>query len=259
MTPLTELRSKHIAELLRNPKARRGDSEFVAEGPHLFEAALEKAPKLILTVAVTEKAMSQHSELLERAEARGIATFSLSPKAALRITDAREPQGWFTVLRMPPRPTEVHGDIVVALDGVQDPGNVGTVIRTGAWFGVESLLLGDGTADPFSPKVVRSTQGALFDLRLEMNSNLTKRLPELRESGREIIATSVTEGATSVFDFDFPKRCTLLFGTEGRGIRPELLEMASRQIVVPKYGTGESLNVAVSAAIVLAELRRRLA
>ena len=256
MTPLTELRSKHIAELLRNPKARRGDSEFVAEGPHLFEAALEKAPKLILYIAVTEKATRSYPALLERAEAAGIEIFSLSPKNALRITDAREPQGWFTVLRMPARPQETKGNVVIALDGVQDPGNVGTVIRTAAWFGVESIILGDGTSDPFAPKVIRSTQGAVFDASLETNADLNKRLPALRE-GRELIATTVGETATSVYDFDFPERCVLLFGQEGRGIRAELLEMASRQIVIPKYGSGESLNVAVSAAIVLSELRRR--
>lgn len=256
MTPLTELRSKHIAELLRNPKARRGDSEFVAEGPHLFEAALEKASKLLLYIAVTEKAINSYPALIERAEAAGIETYSLSPKNALRITDAREPQGWFTVLRLPSRPTEVKGNVIIALDGVQDPGNVGTVIRTGAWFGVESILLGDGTADPFAPKVVRSTQGAIFEMSLEINADLNKRLPALRE-GREIIAASVSESATPVYDFDFPERSVLLFGQEGRGIRPELMEMASRHVVIPKYGSGESLNVAVSAAIVLAEMRRR--
>ena len=180
----------------------------------------------------------------------------LSPKNAVRITDAREPQGWFTILRLPSRPAEVKGDVVIALDSVQDPGNVGTVIRTCAWFGVESILLGDGTADPFAPKVVRSTQGAIFDVGIETNADLNKRLPALRE-GREIIAATVEGSATSVFEFDFPEKCVLLFGTEGRGIQPELLQMASRQVIIPKYGSGESLNVAVSAAIVLAELRGR--
>ncbi len=256
MSPLTELRSKHIRELLRNPKARRGDSEFVVEGPHLLEAALEKVPKLVLYVAATAKALNSHPALAERVESLDIPMYSLSPKGSERITDAKEPQGWFAVLRMP-RPRELKGDVVVALDGVQDPGNVGTVIRSAAWFGVETVLLGDGTADPFAPKVVRSTQGALFEMNLETSVNLTRRLPELRDAGRQIVAATVDESAVSAFEATYPKQCVLLFGTEGQGINPELLSLASSQVMIPRFGVGESLNVAISAAIVLAELRRK--
>lgn len=260
MAPLTELRSKHIRELLNNPRARRGDSEFVIEGPHLIEAALEKAQKLILYVTATEKAIERHPELLEKAEALGLACYALSPKHAGRITNATEPQGWFAVLRMP-RPSlgahaELRGDVVIALDGLQDPGNVGTIIRTAAWFGVETILLGNSTADPFAPKVVRSTQGAIFDVSLETGGNLVKRLTDLRASGWEIIATTLDPAATSVFEATFPNPCVLLFGKEASGISPELLELASTRLVIPKFGSGESLNVAVSAAIVLAEMRR---
>jgi RNA methyltransferase, TrmH family len=256
MQPLTELRSKHIRELLNNPRARRGDSEFVIEGPHLIEAALEKAPKLILYLAVTEKAIERHPELLERAEALGLSCCAVSPKHAGRITNATEPQGWFAVLRMP-RPVELRGNVVIALDGLQDPGNVGTIIRTAAWFGVETILLGNSTADPFAPKVVRSTQGAIFDVSLETGGNLVKRLSDLRTSGWEIVATTLDPAATSIFETTFPNRCILLFGKEARGISPELLEISNSRLVIPKFGSGESLNVAASAAIVLAELRRR--
>jgi len=256
MQPLTELRSKHIRELLNNPRARRGDSEFVIEGPHLIEAALEKAPKLILYLAVTEKAIERHPELLERAAALGLSCCAVSPKHAGRITNATEPQGWFAVLRMP-RPVELRGDVVIALDGLQDPGNVGTIIRTAAWFGVETILLGNSTADPFAPKVVRSTQGAIFDVSLETGGNLVKRLSDLRTSGWEIVATTLDPAATSVFGTTFPNRCILLFGKEARGLSPELLEISNSRLVIPKFGSGESLNVAASAAIVLAELRRR--
>ena len=260
MQTLTELRSKHIRELLNNPRARRGDSEFVVEGPHLIEAALEKAQKLILYIAVTQKAIERHPELLEHAESLGLSCFALSPNHAGRITNATEPQGWFAVLRMP-RPSigahaELRGDVVIALDGLQDPGNVGTIIRTAAWFGVETILLGNSTADPFAPKVVRSTQGAIFDVSLETGINLSKRLTDLRASGRQIIATTLDSEATSVFDATFPERCVLLFGTEAHGIDPDLLPLASSRIVIPKYGIGESLNVAISAGIVLAEMRR---
>jgi TrmH family RNA methyltransferase len=117
--------------------------------------------------------------------------------------------------------------------------------------------LGEGTADPYAPKVVRSTQGAFFDVNIEAGSDLIKRLPELRDAGWPILAATLEATAKPIYDIAFPTRKLLLFGTEARGIRPELLALADEQIIIPRYGAGESLNVAVSTAVVLAELRRR--
>ena len=256
MTPLTELRANHIRGLLRDARARRGDSEFAIEGPHLLEAALEKAPKLIEYAAFTQEAVVRYGPLLDMAEAAGIAVHSLPAKLAYRVSDTQEPQGIFAVVRMP-RLSHAHGDAILVLDGVQDPGNVGTIIRTAAWFGVPNILIGDGTADPYAPKVVRGTQGAIFDVSIDAVTDLTKRLTDLRNAGWQILAATLAESAQSLFEIAFPEKVILLLGGEARGIRPELLELASAQIVIPKYGAGESLNVALSAAIILAEFRRR--
>ncbi len=256
MTPLTELRANHIRGLLRDARARRGDSEFVLEGPHLLEAAMEKALKLIEYVAFTQDAIVRHPDLLDQAEKLDIPVYSLSAKLAARTSDTQEPQGIFAVARMP-RPSPVRGNVILALDGVKDPGNAGTIIRTAAWFGVQNILLADGSADPFAPKVVRGTQGAIFDVSLETNADLMKRLTDLRNTGWTILAASVSETAKPVYDISFPERVVFLFGTEARGIRPELLTLAAEEIVIPKHGAGESLNVAVSAAIILGEFRRR--
>jgi TrmH family RNA methyltransferase len=256
MTPLTELRANHIRGLLHDARARRGDSEFVLEGPHLLEAAIENAFKLIEYVAFTQDAVVRHTALLDHAESLGIPVYSLPAKLADRISDTQEPQGIFAVARMP-RSAHLRGNAVLALDGVQDPGNVGTIIRAAAWFGIQDMLLGEGTADPFAPKVVRSTQGAIFDVGLEQSADLLKRLTDLRNAGWQIVAATLDAAAKPVFEFTFPDKAILLLGTEARGIRPELLELAGEQIVIPRYGVGESLNVALSAAIILAEFRRR--
>ena len=256
MTPLTELRANHIRGLLRDARARRGDSEFVIEGPHLLEAALEKAPKLILYIAITPQAEVRHANLLDHAASLEIPVYSITPKLAAKIADTQEPQGSFGVLRMP-RPQPRRSDAMLALDGLQDPGNVGTIIRAAAWFGVNSILLGERSADPFAPKVVRSTQGAIFDVSLDVGADLSKRLTELRDNGTAILAATVSPESKSIYDITFPKNVVFLLGTEARGIRPELLALATEQITIPRYGTGESLNVAVSAAIILSEFRRR--
>ncbi len=256
MTPLTELRANHIRGLLRDARARRGDSEFAIEGPHLLEAALEKAPKLIKYAAFTQDAVVRHTWLLERAESLGISVHSLPTKLSYRISDTEEPQGIFAVARMP-RLSHPHGDAILVLDGVQDPGNVGTIIRSAAWFGVPNILIGEGTADPYAPKVVRGSQGAIFDVSIDAVTDLVKRLTDLQNAGWQILAATLAETAQSVFEISFPEKTILLLGAEARGVRPELVELASQQIVIPKYGAGESLNVAISAAILLAEFRRR--
>ena len=134
---------------------------------------------------------------------------------------------------------------------------MGTIIRSAAWFGVSNLLIGEGTADPYAPKVVRGTQGAIFDVNIDAVTDLTKRLTELRNAGWNILAATLADTAQSIFEISFPEKVILLFGTEARGIRPELLVLAGEQVVIPRYGAGESLNVALSAAIILAEFRRR--
>jgi RNA methyltransferase, TrmH family len=257
MTPLTELRANHIRGLFRDARARRGDSEFAIEGPHLLEAALEKAPKLIEYVAFTQDAVVRYTALLDRAESLGIEVHSLPTKLSYRISDTPQPQGIFAVTRMPRLTQSIHGNAIIVLDGVQDPGNVGTIIRSAAWFGVPNLLIGEGTADPYAPKVVRGTQGAIFDVNIDIAMDLVKRLTELKNAGWQILAATLAENAQSIFEVAFPEKVILLLGAEARGIRPELLELATEQIVIPKYGAGESLNVAISGAIILAEFRRR--
>ena len=259
-TPLTQIRSSHIRSLLRDSRARRGDSEFVIEGHHLVNAALEKVARLVLYIAITDHSAERHPEILAKAEELDIPVYSLSPKQSRKISDAVQPSGSLAVLRIPrnSKPEE-PSDAVIALDGLQDPGNVGTIVRTAAWFGVKSILLGERTADPYAPKVVRSTQGAIFDVNLELGSDISRRLIELKEKGYEIMATTVSENAKSIYETKFPEKAIFLFGTEARGIRPELLEMASAEITIPRFAIGESLNVAVSAAIILAEFRRPVA
>jgi TrmH family RNA methyltransferase len=256
MTPLTEAQAKHIRELLRSAKERRGSGEFVIEGPHLLEAALEKAPGRILYVAFTADANSRQLSLSARCAKHGIATHSIPAKLSFRISDTEEPQGIFAVVSIP-NAEKITGNFAIALDGVQDPGNVGTIIRTSAWFGVRSLILGEGSADPYGPKTVRATQGAIFDVSMERCSALLTRLKELQLESWRIVATALDPIAKPIYDFKFQKKSILVLGSEAHGISAEILEIADEKIAIPRFGSGESLNVAASAAVVLYELRRR--
>ncbi len=257
MKALTEAQAKEIRGLLQRPRMRSNQGQFVIEGPHLLEAALDKAPALVVHIAFTAHAADRYTGLVGRCVRLGAPLFSISEKLAARLSDTEESQGIIAVLKMPEAEADLTGNVAIALDGVQDPGNVGTIIRTAAWFGVKSMLLGEGTADPFAPKVIRATQGAIFSVGLEPGVDLARRIAKLRFAGWKVLATTLSKGATSIYDTSFQPRTLLLFGSEAHGIRPGLLPLSDGEIVIPRYGEGESLNVAISAAIVLAEAARQ--
>lgn len=257
MKALTEAQAKDIRGLLQRPRMRSNQQQFVIEGPHLLEAALDKAPSLIVNVAFTAHAADRYAGLVGRCVRLGTPLFSISEKLASRLSDTEESQGIIAVLRMPQPEEDVEGNLALALDGIQDPGNVGTIIRTAAWFGVKSMLLGEGTADPFAPKVIRATQGAIFSVGLEPGVDLARRIAKLRFAGWKVLATTLSNGATSIYETTFAPKTLLLFGSEAHGIRAGLLPLTDGEIIIPRYGEGESLNVAISAAIVLAEAARQ--
>src|SRR5947209_10531888 len=152
MRPLTENQLKQINRLLRRAQARTEAKQFVIEGQHLLDVALEKTPASILHVAITEFASSRFTGLLDRCQRERIPVFSISQKLAERTSDTEESQGVFALLRLPEAEEDASGDFAIALDAVQDPGNVGTIIRTPAGVGVQSVALGEGTATVYSPK-----------------------------------------------------------------------------------------------------------
>ena len=256
MIPLTEAQAKHIRELLRNAKARRESGEFVIEGPHLLEAALEKAPGRIRYAAFTTDANARQLPLSACCVKLGITTYSIPAKLSARISDTEEPQGIFAVVSIP-KAEKFTGNFAIALDRVQDSGNVGTIIRAAAWFGLHSLILGESSADPYSPKTVRATQGAIFDVSMERCSALLTRLNELQLESWRIVATALDPTAKPIYNFKFQKKSILVFGSEAHGVSPEILDIADEKIAIPRFGSGESLNVAASAAVVLYELRRQ--
>ena len=149
----------------------------------------------------------------------------------------------------PPRP--LPGGRYLVLDGVQDPGNVGTIWRTADALGADGLILVNGCADPFSPKTVRSTMGACF--RLPVYEVEAEQLPGLmEESGLPLYATALREDTVDIKTAQL-ERCAVIIGSEGRGVSEQLLKASSRTVKIPMRERCESLNAAVAAAIVLWE------
>ena len=174
-----------------------------------------------------------------------------------QISDTQTPQGILLVVRQKFSTLEdvAAKKIIVVLDGVQDPGNVGTILRTAEAFGCGAILL-DGSAEIFNPKVVRSSMGAIFYLPVACTSR-EEFLREMNSRGVEVLATALDSSAEIYSRHDFTRSpVAIVFGSEAVGVSKKILDVA-KKIFIPMSGHAESLNVATSAAIVLSEIVRQ--
>ena len=188
-----------------------------------------------------------------------------TPTEIEQMSNLRTPQGVIGVFKRrgeEARGEEARGEeLIVALDGVQDPGNLGTIIRTCDWFGVRDIVCSHDTADCYNPKVVQATMGALARVRVRY-LDLKQHIQGLREKETPLYGT-LLEGENMYNDGAIPNKAKglIIMGNEGNGISPEIREMITHPIRIPSYpaeaDTSESLNVGIATAIVLAEFRRQ--
>ncbi len=235
---------------------RTRGSKFVLEGPHLIEAALD-AGAAIAQVFVTDKFKSSAKNFLKTVARTGAEVYEVSERAFKKISDTETPQGILAVATFRP----VHFEEVdlksplVVLDGVQDPGNLGTIIRTADAAGASAVLLLEGTCDAFSQKALRSSSGSIFNIPV-LSAKRKTVAGKLHKSGFRIVVTTL-EAEASLFEADLAGSLAFVFGNETRGVSSELRGKADLAVRIPISGRAESLNVASSAAVVLYEVLRR--
>jgi TrmH family RNA methyltransferase len=240
-----------LRELVRSAEFRRTVGLFVVEGSHLVQTALEQIPSKVQSVLFAPDSDSSELErmaLNAKVEIRGI-----SQKNAEKISVTKTTQGVFAVVQMALSTGETPREFV-ALDEIQDPGNVGTIIRTALWFGVTRIIAGAGTADCYSPKVTRATQGAIFGVTIEVTDDLAERLRDLSVEGYRILGASLSEGSTNIRRVLIDSKYVLVLGNEAQGLSPEVEDACDELVRIDRIGRVESLNVGVSAGILLAKL-----
>jgi RNA methyltransferase, TrmH family len=247
--PAGRQRLKDLARLTR--KRHRDDAGlFLIEGIRSVESAV-RANAPLLEVLVTEEAAGDARVATMLADVR-VPIYSVPSRDLERVSDTQATQGVLAVARARlAEPSGLTGP-VVALDGVQDPGNVGAVIRTAAWFGATGVLAGPGTADPLGPKAVRGAMGGLWDLDLAVTENLAAALATLRATGLAVFGADL-EGEP-VSRWSPPREAVLVLGSEARGLSPEVLGHLDGRVRIPgggQRGGVESLNVTVAAGILL--------
>ncbi len=148
-----------------------------------------------------------------------------------------------------------HPGHIIALDGIQDPGNLGTIIRTADWFGIRYIVCSKDTADNFAPKVVQATMGAIGRVQL-LYTNITEWLTEREKLFSGSTYGTFLDNSTDYLTVEFPRTSTIVMGNEGKGISPEVEQIITNRIHIKhgEGGAGESLNVAIATAIVLSHL-----
>ena len=167
------------------------------------------------------------------------------------LAPTQTPQGVLFLCQLPERalPEKLEGQRYLVLDGVQDPGNVGTLWRTADAFGADGMILLPGCADPWSPKTLRATMGACFRLPV-WEGELGDLVPKLARAGLPLYATALREDTVDLREMDL-RRCAIAIGSEGRGVSQAVLEASAKTVKIPMAEQCESLNAAIAGAVVL--------
>lgn len=243
---------KQLKRLAESGRERRKTGQTLLDGLHLVEA-YEKAFGALETLIVAESALAG-GEIAAYLEGRNFVVLVDALMRDLGLVDT--PSGLLAVAPMPQRTMAIDlGKDAMLLDGVQDPGNVGTLLRTAAASGVKQVLLAPGCASAWSPKVLRAGQGAHFVLAIHEEADLLTFMADFRGTS----AVTCLDGATSLYEARWSGPLAWVFGAEGLGVRRELIEAAKLRIRIPMPGAVESLNVGAAAAVCLFEaLRRKL-
>ncbi|AXF86264.1 23S rRNA (guanosine-2'-O-)-methyltransferase RlmB [Ephemeroptericola cinctiostellae] len=244
---------KALKKLLTSPK--RSDARMVIEGIHACETFLAHQNPILVWVAESAQMHVEITPLLAQMRAARI-TVHMLPDALFRDLSTLE-QGvslLFEVERPVCTGFSDTGNAVI-LDGVQDPGNMGSILRSAAAAGVRTVYLSSACANPFAPKVLRAAVGAHCSLSIFEQVNMTALFVHLQTAGIQTIATS-SYVANDLYDLDLNRPVAWVFGNEGTGITQTLIEAAEARAYIP-MSSGESLNVAAAAAVCLFEMHRQ--
>lgn len=252
-------KQQKLIRQLEKKKFRLREGLFVAEGPKVVSDLIRAGitPKALFT---TEKYITLFQKQSNSLTINTIEqyTYVVTEDELQRISFLQHPQqvlGLFS-LPEPTMETPQKGHLYLALDGVQDPGNLGTIIRLADWFGIETIYCSDDTADAWAPKVVQATMGSIARIKVVY----TDLIALLRSTTLPVYGTLLD--GSDIYREEISKDGIIVMGNEGNGISPNVRELVTRRLLIPPFNQGdtaESLNVAIATAITCSEFRRRKA
>lgn len=247
---------KHIKKL-KEKKYRDINKEYIIEGIKLIKEAIEEKAEIkqIIICEDCDKADIIPKELMY--EIAKYECVYVNKKIFNTLTDVVNPQGILAIIGRSDNKNQIDymQDIIVALDDIQDPGNLGTILRTVDSVGLTQILVSKGTADVFNPKVVRSTMGAIFRVKIIECEDLMQTLKEVKKHKFEVVVTSL-QTTKSFYEVNYNKKI-IVIGNEANGVEKQIQEMAENKVIIPMLGKTESLNASVATGIMLYEYVRQ--
>ncbi|SFM07376.1 RNA methyltransferase, TrmH family [Gracilibacillus orientalis] len=245
---LTSVKNEKIKNWrkLKKKKERDLQSQFMIEGFHLIEEA-HKSNWAIIEI-IYQTGIEVNADWLT------YPSYEVSDNVMAALTDTKTPQGIMAVVRKN-KCSERQSKRALLVDRIQDPGNLGTMIRTADAAGFDTVILGKGTVDLFNDKVIRSTQGSMFHLHV-YEADLNDEIARLQQEGIEVWSTGL-DNATYYHKLEVPEKLAIMVGNEGAGVDPEHMKKSTQNVKIPIYGQAESLNVSIAAAILMYEVAKK--
>ena len=247
---------KHIKKL-KDKKHRDESNEYIIEGVKLIEEAVKEKARIKKIIVCEDTTRTYEIPTHIMYEIAKYECVYATNKVFASITQVTNPQGIMAIIEKGDTNVQIDytQDIIVALDDVQDPGNLGTILRTVDSIGLNQIIVSKGTADAFNSKVVRSTMGAIFRVKIIEVENLPQAIKEMRKHHFKLMVTSL-QTENSIYDIKFNKKI-IVIGNEANGVSKEIQEMADEKAKIPMLGKTESLNASVAAGVVMYEYVRQ--
>ena len=263
ITSVNNQQLRQVAALLKKAKERREKKAFVVEGPKMVEEAPTERLKAVYVSEFFENAI-ENQPLLRVLKDRckvADATYEVVTDSVFKgVSDTQTPQGIMAVVRMPEYKMEqlLAGEKthLLILESIQDPGNLGTMVRTGEGAGITGLIMNKTTVDLFNPKTIRSTMGSIYRVPFIVTEDLGKTMIDLQADGISLYAAHL-KGEHAYDEEDYTKACGFLIGNEGNGLSDNIADLADTYIKIPMEGQVESLNAAISATLLMYEANRQ--
>ena len=248
---------------LKQKKYRNQLNLYSISGLNAVETAIQSKTIHIETLLIQQDQTVLARQLIENIENRKqIPVYELTQREFKQLSDERNPQGIAVIAQKQDttfNETELNKDTFIYLDCINDPGNLGTIIRTAAWFGITQILLSPNSVDPFQPKTIRASAGLISHIQIYENVQISSLKSLKLESGYKFIgATAYGQQSLNTFKFNPSEYYGLIFGSEAHGISEQINQILDEEVSIPASGIGESLNLAASTAIFLNSYRQQI-
>lgn len=256
METITSVQNSRVKswQKLQTKKGRQASKTYLLDGWHLVQEAIQHESKLHAIMATPEQ-LAEHQEALPL----GVPIFEITTDIAKKLSDLVTPQGVFAEVSLPTatrEPRFIHDGAWLFLDAIQDPGNIGTMVRTADAAGFAGVVFGNGSVDPYSPKALRAMQGSQFHMTLT-TGDLQDWTAAFTQNDINVYGTQLDPEAADLFTIPAQSQFALIMGNEGQGMAADLAKMTTKNLYIPLTGDAESLNVAVAAGIAMFALKVR--